>query len=79
MNEKSWQIAIYCHPDSGIGSFLTSTEISEYRVKIFRRPLGREADAVVKELGVIGEQVVTDVLAFPEGCSISPRMSGRIF
>jgi hypothetical protein len=57
------QIEIYRHPNPEIRSFLTNTEISSYRVEKFRKPLEKDWESTLKQLGVIGAQVAKEILA----------------
>lgn len=75
MIEKRPGIMIYRHPNTEIRSYLTSDEISKYRVEIFTAPMGEPFEARLKTLGTIGGQVVRDVLAIPgvREVEIKPR------
>ena len=57
------QIEIYLHPNPEIRSFLTNTEISSYRVEKFRKPPEKDWEPTLKQLGVIGAQLVKEILA----------------
>jgi hypothetical protein len=65
-NTFEWKVEIYHHPNPEIRSFLTNTEISAHRVEIFERPLEKDWEHILKELGIIGGQVVKEVMAIQE-------------
>jgi len=75
MIEKRPGIMIYRHPNTEIRSYLTSDEISKYRVEIFTVPGGDAVEAQLKTLGSIGAQVVRDILSIPgvREVEIKPR------
>ena len=62
-NTIDWQVEIYLHPNPEIRSFLTNTEISAYRVEKFKKPLEKDWEHTLKQLGVIGAQVAKEILA----------------
>jgi hypothetical protein len=62
MIEKKPGIMIYRHPNPEIRSYLTSAEISRYRVEIFTAPIGEGTETQLKILGTIGAHVVREVL-----------------
>lgn len=57
------KIIIYHHPNREIKSFLTPEEIFPPRVEFIRRPLGKDSEETLKSLGVIGAQVVKEIMA----------------
>jgi hypothetical protein len=63
MIEKRQGIMIYRHPNPEIRSFLTSAEISRYRVERFTAPGGDALETQLKTLGTIGAYVVRELLA----------------
>ena len=65
-NTFEWKVEIYHHPNPEIRSFLTNTEISAHRVEIFKRTLEEDWEHILKELGIIGRQVVKEVMAIQE-------------
>jgi len=62
-NTLDRQIEIYIHPNPEIRSFLTNTEISAYRVEKFKKPLEKNWEHTLKQLGVIGAQVAKEIWA----------------
>jgi hypothetical protein len=75
MIEKRPGIMIYRHPNPEIRSYLTSDEISKYRVERFTAPGGDGFEAQLKTLGTIGAHVVREILAVPgvREVEIKPR------
>jgi hypothetical protein len=75
MIEKRPGIMIYRHPNPEIRSYLTSNEISKYRVERFTASGGEEFEVQVKTLGTIGGHVAREVLAIPgvRELEIKPR------
>lgn len=69
------RVVVYRHPNSEIRSFLTSNEISTYKVEHFRNPLGEGSEEVLKGLGIIGERVAREIMAIPgvEEIYIKPK------
>lgn len=65
-NTIGWQVKIYIHPNPEIRSFLTSTEISAYRVEKFKKPPKKDWEHTLKQLGVIGAQVAKEILAIED-------------
>lgn len=59
------KVLIYNYPNPDIKSFLTTVEISAYRVEHFKRPLNKDMEDTLRQLGVIGAQVVKEVIAIP--------------
>ena len=59
------KISIYVHPNSEIKSFTTMESISPPRVEYFKNPLNKETEASLKQLGIIGAQIVEEVMAIP--------------
>lgn len=66
---------IYRHPNPEIRSYLTSAEISKYRVERFTAPGGDGFETQLKTLGTIGAYVVREILAIPgvREVEIKPR------
>ena len=64
--ENDWKISIYHHPNPEIKSFLTDTEISTARVERFNKPLGKDWERNLKQLGIIGAQLVKEIMALTE-------------
>jgi hypothetical protein len=75
MIEKRPGIMIYRHPNPEIRSYLTSVEISKYRVERFTAPGGDGFEAQLKTLGTIGAHVAREILAIPgvREVEIKPR------
>jgi len=75
MIEKRPGIMIYRHPNPEIRSYLTSAEISRYRVEIFTVRDGDAFEAQLKTLGAIGAYVVREILTSPgvREVEIKPR------
>jgi hypothetical protein len=75
MIEKRPGIMIYRHPNLEIRSFLTSTEISRYRVERFDVSDPEMFEPQLKSLGTIGASVVREILAIPgvQDVTIKPR------
>ena len=75
MIEKRPGIMIYRHPNPEIRSYLTSAEISRYRVERFSVPAEDGLEAQLKTLGTIGAYVVREILAIPgvREVEIKPR------
>ena len=61
-----WKVEIYHHPNPEIRSFLTNIEISAHRVEKFKRPLEKDWENSLKQLGVIGGQVAKEIMAIQE-------------
>jgi hypothetical protein len=59
------KVVIYHHPNPEIKSFLTTEEISAPRLEHFKRPLDNDSEGVLGELGLIGAQIVKDIMAIP--------------
>jgi hypothetical protein len=59
------KISIYVHPNPEIKSFTTMESISPPRVEYFKNPLNKEKEASLKQLGIIGAQIVKEVMAIP--------------
>ena len=62
--DSTW-VEIYNHPNPEIKSFLTRVAISAPRVEKFQRPLQQDREADLKGLGVIGAQIVRDIMKVP--------------
>ncbi|MBW1701339.1 MAG: NifU N-terminal domain-containing protein [Deltaproteobacteria bacterium] len=63
---RSPEIVIYNHPNPEMKSFLTTVEISAPCVEHFRKPLKKDQeDTLKKQLGVIGTQIVNEIMAIP--------------
>jgi len=75
MIEKISGITIYHHPNSEIRSYLTSDEISRYRVERFRSDDEEAFETKLKALGAIGAHVIQEVMAISgvHDVSIKPR------
>jgi hypothetical protein len=75
MIEKRPGIMIYRHPNPEIRSYLTSAEISRYRVEIFTVRDGDALEVQLKTLGAIGAYVVREILTIPgvREVEIKPR------
>ncbi len=56
-------VTVYRHPNPEIRSFLTTIDLSAPRVEYFKSPLTQEDDASLRPLGLIGAQMVRDILA----------------
>jgi hypothetical protein len=63
---SEWEVKIYHHPNPEIKSFLTSIAISTPRVEKFKKPLEKEWENTLEPLGVIGAQVIKEILAIQE-------------
>ena len=59
------KISIYVHPNPEIKSFTTMESISPPRVEYFKNPLNKESKESVRQLGIIGAQIVKEVMAIP--------------
>ena len=59
------EVVIYHHPNREIKSFLTPEEIVPPRVEYFKRPLDKYSQEILNSLGVIGAQVVKEILNIP--------------
>jgi hypothetical protein len=59
------KISIYVHPNPEIKSFTTMEPISPPRVEYFKKPLNTQSEASLKQLGIIGAQIVKEVMAIP--------------
>ncbi|MFO7985194.1 MAG: NifU N-terminal domain-containing protein [Desulfatiglandaceae bacterium] len=72
---KPSQVLVYRHPNLDIRSFLTSKEISSYRVEYFKRASFEQAADSLKALGAIGKQAIREIMALPgvEEVHIKPR------
>jgi len=75
MIEKRPGIMIYRHPNPEIRSFMTSAEISKFRVERFTALDGETVEAQLKTLGTIGAYVVREILGIPgvREVEIKPR------
>jgi hypothetical protein len=59
------KIGIYVHPNPEIKSFTTMEPISPPRVEHFKNPLNTQSEMTLKQLGIIGAQIVKEVMAIP--------------
>jgi len=59
------KISIYVHPNPEIKSFTTMEPISPPRVEYFKKPLNTKSEESLKQLGVIGSQIVREVMTIP--------------
>ncbi len=59
------KISIYVHPNPEIKSFTTMESISPPRVEYFKNPLNKEKEESLNHLGIIGAQIVKEVMAIP--------------
>jgi len=59
------KVVIYHHPNGEIKSFLTPEEIFPPRVEYFKRPLDKDSEETLRSMGVIGAQVVKEIMAIP--------------
>jgi len=59
------KIVVYHHPNPEIKSFLTEEEISPPRVETFRNPIGKDSETSLERLGVIGSQIVKEIMQIP--------------
>jgi hypothetical protein len=75
MIEKRPGIMIYRHPNPEIRSYLTSEEISKFRVERFMASGGDGLEAQLKTLGAVGSHVVREILAIQgvQDVTIKPR------
>ena len=60
---RDHKIVIYNHPNPEIKSFLVDEEISAFRVERFKKPLDKNSENSLQLLGVIGSQIVKEILA----------------
>jgi hypothetical protein len=60
------KIRIYVHPNPEIKSFTTMESISPPRVEYFKNPLNKETEESLKQLGIIGAQIVEEIMAIPD-------------
>lgn len=59
-------VVIYHHPNPEMRSFLTSEEISAFRVEHFKRPLTGNSEKALRSLGIIGAQIVKEIMAIQD-------------
>lgn len=60
------KIEVYHHPNTEIRSFLTQQAMAPPRVEHFKKPMGGgESENALKQLGIIGAQIVRDIMAIP--------------
>jgi hypothetical protein len=59
------RVVVYRHPNPVIRSFLTTNEVSAYRVEHFKGPIDEDSEELLKGLGTIGEMVVREIMAIP--------------
>ena len=59
------EIVIYDHPNREMKSFLTQVELSPPRLEHFKKPLDTESQAILAQLGLIGSQLVKEIMALP--------------
>lgn len=59
------KVEIYNHPNPQIKSFLTTVELSAPRVEIFKKPLDKNWKDSLKQLPLIGAQIVRDIMGIP--------------
>lgn len=57
------KVVIYHHPNPEMKSFLTPLEIFPPRVEHLKNPLKEDSQAILKNMGLIGGQVVRDIMA----------------
>jgi len=60
---SEWKVRVYHHPNREIRSFLTDREISAPRVEKLRKPLNKAWKESLEPLGIIGAQVVKEIMA----------------
>ena len=73
--KKKSGIQVYHHPNREIRSYLTTDEISRFRVEVFRAADREAFEDQLKGLGTIGEHVVREVTSIPgvRDLEIKPR------
>ena len=59
------KIEIYHHPNPEIRSFLTQEDISPPLVEYFKKPFHQESENALGRLGVIGAQIVKEIMVIP--------------
>jgi len=59
------KVVIYHHPNREIKSFLIPEEIIPPRVEYFKRHLDKDSEETLKSLGVIGSQIVKEIMDIP--------------
>jgi len=59
------KVVIYDHPNPEFKSFLLPEEVSPPRVERFQKPLDRNGEERLKRLGILGAQVVREIMAVP--------------
>ena len=62
---RGQKVVIYHHPNPEIKSFLTTEEIAPPRVETFKKPLEKNWENALDPLGVIGAQIVKEIMAIP--------------
>lgn len=62
---REQKVVIYNHPNPEMKSFLTTVEISTPRVEHFKKPLDKDSENILKQLGIIGAQIVKEIMAIP--------------
>jgi len=58
-------VVIYHHPNPEMKSFLTPVEVSPPRVENFKKPLTEASQPILRQLGLIGSQIVKEIIALP--------------
>ena len=59
------KITVYNYPNPEIKSFITTIEISSPRVEHFKNPLDKDSEGTLMQLGVIGAQIVKEIMSVP--------------
>lgn len=59
------RVRIYNHPNPEMKSFLATVEISAPRVEHFKKPLDKDSEKILNQLGIIGAQIVKEIMAIP--------------
>ena len=62
---KNHKIDIYIHPNPEIRSFLTTQDVFPPRVEVFCPPLSDKDAPRLHALGIIGAQIIKDILSLP--------------
>jgi hypothetical protein len=59
------KIVVYNYPNPEIKSFITTFEISSPRVEHFKKPLDKDSEDTLWQLGIIGAQIVKEIMSIP--------------
>lgn len=59
------KIVVYDYPNPEIKSFITTFEMSSPRVEHFKKPLDKGSEDTLCRFGVIGAQIVREIMSIP--------------